>query len=146
MFSSLLVCKFLFVCFPVSNIVEKRVDGFSWNVQDILGEVQKIILKIFGVVSLTNCIQGFFLYVFKEIRICEQHCGKTEKKDVHEIFRKGRAWKTLEYFRDLEVNPLKLGSMFLFSWSCFLVILWENGLKDFHDFLWCVSTTQEVFI
>ena len=64
----------------VSNIAGKRMDGFSWNIQDMLGRIPGTIWKIWGLVCLTLCRQGFFLYVFKEIRVCEQHYGKTNKR------------------------------------------------------------------
>ena len=47
----------------------------------------------------------------------------------HEILRKvgHEAGNTLEHLRDLAVNPLNPGSIFIFLDPCLLVILWENG-------------------
>ena len=43
-------------------------------------------------VCLTSCIHGFVLYVFKEIRFCDQHNGKTDGRIFMKFFGKGRTW------------------------------------------------------
>ena len=47
---------------PVSNITGKRMNGFSWNFQEILHMRQRTIWNIFGSWWLTPWIQGRFFY------------------------------------------------------------------------------------
>ena len=51
-----------FFCLPVSKIAGKRMDGFSWNLQDILGKIQGTIWKIWGVVYLTHTYSFFYMF------------------------------------------------------------------------------------
>ena len=115
----------------------------------MLGKIQGIIWIIWWLVCLPLCIQLFFLYVFKEIRVCEQHCGKKNKR----IFMKSsgkvghETRNTLKHFRDLGVNPLNPGSILIISGSVFLSNImgkWVNGFSwNFHDIS---GTTQEAII
>ena len=80
MFSSLLVCKcvYYFVCL-LATLRENAWTDFHEIFRICWAGYQEQSGKFGVLVCLTLCRQGFFLYVFKEIRVCE-HYGKTNKR------------------------------------------------------------------
>ena len=65
MFSSLSVTRVcLSVSLSVSNIMEKRLYGFSWNFQSWWDLVQGTIGNIFRIFNLTPWTQDFFFHFF----------------------------------------------------------------------------------
>ena len=102
---------------------------------------------------------GFLFICFKEIRVCEQHYGYTDER-IFMIFlgKVGHETKiTLEHFQDIDVSPLNLGSILLFSWSVFVYNIMEkrvNGFSwNFHDMsgtiqgviIWTISRMTRLF-
>ena len=81
----------LFVCLSVSIVTGKCMDGFSWNFQDILGEITGIISKIWGIVCVTPYIHGFFLYSARK-SVSVSNITENGWTDFHEILRKCRTW------------------------------------------------------
>ena len=62
------VCLSVSLC--VSNITEKRVNGFSWNLQGKWNLVQGTIWEVFGMFYWTPWTQENFSHIFGEIRVC----------------------------------------------------------------------------
>ena len=94
-------------------------------------------LETLGMVCSTPCIQGFFLYFFKEIHVCEQHYGKTDEwifmKFLERLdMRQGKIWNI---FGMLRLTPWIRDRFFYFQDPCLLVMLWKNGWMDFHEIL-----------
>ena len=71
----------------------------------------------------------FFLYVYKEIRICEQHYRNTNEGVFMKFLGKfgHEALNTLEHSTDLAVNLLNTGSIFVFSGSVFISNIMGNA-------------------
>ena len=82
---------------------------------------------------LSLCIQGFFLYIFTEIRVYEQHYGKRNEQIFMKFSGKveHETSNTLEHFGDLVVNPLNTGSVFILSGSVFVSNIMETQVNGF---------------
>ena len=129
MFPSLSVAC-LFVCLPVSNITQKRLNRFSWNCQRRWDLIQGIIGNIFRMFHSTPGTQDFSpLFRSNPCLLAEL------QKTVEQIFMKFSENDGHGIGSNLEhvtVNPLNPGSIHLFPGSVFL-ILWKNGWTDFHE-------------
>ena len=105
----------LSVCLPVSNITEKRLNAFSWYFQGRWDLIQGTIGNIFGMFHLTPWTQNF-PPLFRSNPCLLAALQKSGWANFHEIFRKGHdTGSNLEHFRDVTVNPLNPGSIYLFQ-------------------------------
>ena len=105
MMSSLYVC--LLVSLSLSNITGKRVNRFTWNLQNRSDLVQEMIWNIYGMFRFTPCIQDYDLCSFWGAHVREQHYEKTRQWIFFEIFRTGQIW-------DREYSVI-------FLWCCVLI-------------------------
>ena len=109
----------------------KRLNGFSWNFQCRWDLVQGTIRNIFRLLYLTSRAQNCFF--FGGIRDCSQYCGKTFER----IFMKFSAKhghetrNNLKHFRDVVVNTLNSGLIFLFPGTVFVSNIMEEGMNGF---------------
>ena len=146
MFSSLLVYKLvcLFVCL-LATLWKNAWTDFHEIFRICWLMIQGTIWKLWRVVCLTPCIQGFFSYFFRNPCLWAT-LWKNGWMDFHEIFRKvgNETRKNLKHFWDVAIKSLDPGSIFLFSGSLFVSNIMEirlNGFScNFHD------ATQEVYI
>ena len=134
MFSSLSVAC-LFVCLSVSNIMEKRLNGFSWNFQGRWDLIQGTIENMFRVFHLTPWTQDFSptfsehsmpLSSIAEKRLNRFSWNFQKRTDMTQI----AIWNI---FGMLRLIPWIVGRFIFFLDPCLFVILWENGWTDFHE-------------
>ena len=72
-----------------SSIAEKRLNGFSWNFQQITDSKQRAIWNTFGMLRLTPWILGWFIYFLDPCLFVI--LWKNGWMDFHEIFMKRQA-------------------------------------------------------
>ena len=107
------------------------MDGFSSNFQDMLGKIQGTIWKIYVYPLHTE-----FFYMFTRKSVSVSNIAEKRMNGFLWFFlgKVGHeARNTLENFRDLAVNLLNPGSIFVFSGSVFLCNIMGNGWTDFHE-------------
>ena len=84
-----------------------------------------------------NSLQAQFLFLvfFRKSVSVIDIMEKTDERIFMNFSEKAghETRNNVEHFRDVAVNPLNPGSIFIFSGSVFLVILWKNGWTDFHE-------------
>ena len=132
----------LSVCLSVSNITEKRLNGFSWNFQGRWKLIQGTIGNIFRVFHLTPWTQDFFP-TFSEQSMPLSSIAEKRLNGFWWNFQnstdmtQGAMWNI---FRMLCLTSWILGWFIYFLDPCLFVILWKNGWTDFHGFfLWNVG-------
>ena len=116
MFSLLSVA--LSVRLSVSNITEKRLNGFSWNLQGRWDFIEETIVNIFNMFHLTPWTQDFFP-LFRSNPCLLAALQKNGWTDFHEILRNRRTWhreqsgifsgcynKPLESWVDLSISRI----------------------------------------
>ena len=130
----------LSVCLSVSNITEKRLNGFSWNLQGRWDLIQGTIRNIFRMFHSTPWAQDFFptfseqsmpLSSIAQKRLNGFSWNILEKTDMTQ----GAIWNT---FGMLRLTPWILSRFIYFLDPCLFVILRKNGWTDFHEILWNV--------
>ena len=130
-FTAVAVSVCLSVCLSVSNITEKRLNGFSLN-RDV---------------PFNPLNTGFFFEFSEESVSVSNITGKrVERMFVKFLAKDGYETKNnLEYFRNVAVNSLNPGSIFLFPGSVFVSNIIEklvNGFScNFHEMS---DTMQEI--
>ena len=130
----------LSVCLSVSNITEKRMNGFSWYLQGRWDLIQGTIGNIFRMFHLTPWTQDFFptfseqlmpLSSIAEKRLNGFSWNFQKKTDMTE----GAIWNI---FGMLRLTPLILSRFIYFLDPCLFMILWKTGERIFMKFLWNV--------
>ena len=134
----------LFVCLSVSNITEKRLNGFSWNFQSRWDLIQGTIGNIFRMFHLTPWTKDFFptfteqpmpLSSIAQKRFNRFSWNFQKRRDMTQ----GAIWNI---FGMLLLTLCILGRFIYFLDPCLFVILWKNGWADFHEIFmkhqaWC---------
>ena len=125
------------VCLSVCLLATLRKNGWTdFHVICRVGETWYMeILGTFSGCSIKPLWTQDFFPLLRSNPCLLQLCRKTverifmtfSEKDGHDT------GSNLEYFRDVTVNPLNPGSIYLFPGSVFYVILWKNGWTDFHE-------------
>ena len=121
-----------FVCLPVNNITEKRLNGFSCNFQGRWDLMQGTNGNVFRMFYLTPWTQKFFP------TFSESLSSIAEKRS------NGFSWHfpkrtdmtqaaTVSICGMLRLTPWILGRFIYFLDPCLFVILWKNGWMDFHE-------------
>ena len=128
----------LSVCLSVSNVTEKRLNGFSWNLLGRWDLLQGTIGNIFRMFHLTPWTQDFYPH-FSEQSMPLRSIAEKRLNGFSWNFQKktdmpqGAIWNI---FGMLRLTPWILGRFIYFLDPCLFITLWKNGWTDFHDFLW----------
>ena len=129
------------VCLSVSNITAKQMIGFSWNFQDISGNINgaRNNLENFDGVKFNPVDTRFrFLFFFQENQCLSATLRENGSADFHQISRKGWTWdkRNCNIVGIFQLTLLIKDYFFTFSRSV-LVISWINGWTDFHEISIC---------
>ena len=133
----------LFVCLSVSNITEKRLNGFLWNFQSRWGFIQVTIENIYRMFHLTPRTQGFFPFFRRNPCLLAALQKKVDRIFMKFSEKDGTDIRSnLEYLRDVTVSPLNPESIYLFPGSVFVCNMKKRMNGFSRNFYGTLGTTQ----
>ena len=140
MFSSLLDCNFvcLFVCLLRDNAWTYFHEIFGWARYNAQSRKIGRGIAVSGGVMFNPFHTRLLFIFFKEIRVCQQHYGKTDPQIFMKFLRKvaHETRNRREHFQGVAVNHVNPGFFFFYFLDLYLLaILWRNRWTDFHEIL-----------
>ena len=125
----------LFACLW-TTLRKKRVNGFSWNLQDRSGMIHGTIWKIWGVSRLTPWVLGYLYCVLRKSVSVTNITGKRMNGFSWNFQQRSDMRQGMIYniFGMLRLTSWIHGRFFLLRGSVFVSNVMENEWTDFHEF------------